>query len=208
MTEYAENYARYQLDRSWLRKFVRKAYLNSAASKLTGPTVDLGCGVGELLGRLPAGSVGLDVNTVSIEHCRERGLHAELYDGEADGWSLGLLDSAQGLESLVISHVLEHLDEPMAKLSQLLRACKRLGITRVLVIVPGRRGYASDATHRTFIHASMLSDPAVTSGTGFTLRSTRHFPIDFEMVGNVFTHLELQALFEQSAGPRHNPRQA
>jgi SAM-dependent methyltransferase len=199
MTEYGERYARYQLDRSWLRKFVRKAYLNSAASRLSGPTVDLGCGVGELLERLPVGSMGLDVNPVSVEHCRLRGLHAEVYDGEGDSWSLGVLDPAQGFASLVISHVLEHLDEPMPKLSQLLSACGRLGITRVLVIVPGRRGYSSDNTHRTFIDASMLSDPSITSGTRFTLRNIRHFPIDLRLVGNVFTHLELQAFFEQPA---------
>lgn len=197
MIEYGEGYTRYQLDRSWLRRFVRRIYLRSAATQLAGPTVDLGCGIGELLSRLPGGSIGLDVNPVSVEHCRRRGLDARLYDGEADDWSLRLLEGRRELRSLVVSHVLEHLDAPMRKLSRLLAACPGLGISRVLVIVPGKRGFSSDATHRTFIDAAMLSDPAVTRGTGFALHGVRHFPIDVSAVGKVFTHLELQAVFER-----------
>lgn len=200
MAEYGEDYARYQLDRSRLRKFVRTFYLKSAASQLTGPTVDLGCGVGELLSRLPDGSLGLDVNPVSVEHCLRQGLEARVYDGEADGWSLALLEGRRDLQSLVVSHVLEHLEAPMQKLSRLLAACARLGISRALVIVPGRSGFASDDTHRTFIDAAMLSDPAVTRGTGFALGRTRHFPLDAEAAGNFFTHLELQAVFDRPPG--------
>ncbi len=199
MGDYGEDYARYQLERSGFRKAVRKIYLQSAASQLKGPTVDLGCGVGELLSRLPDGSIGLDVNPVSVAHCRRRELEAHVYDGEADDWSLSPLDGRTDLQSLVISHVLEHLDEPMDKLSRLLGACSRIGIERVLVIVPGRRGFASDATHRTFINAAMLSTPVTTNRAGFSLTSTRHFPLNVAVVGKFFTHLELQAIFDSRA---------
>lgn len=197
MNEYGEDYARYQMDRSWLRKSVRRIYLQSAASQLVGRTVDLGCGVGELLSRLPAGSIGLDVNPVSVEHCRQQGLEAQVYDGEADDWSLSLLQARSGLQSLVVSHVLEHLDAPMHKLSRVMKACAGLGMSRVLVIVPGQRGFASDQTHRTFIDSAMLSDAAVVRGTGFSLRGTRHFPINLAWAGKAFTHLELQAVFDR-----------
>jgi trans-aconitate methyltransferase len=200
MSEYGEDYARYQLDRSWLRKFVRRIYLQSATAQLAGPTVDLGCGVGELLSRLPEGSIGLDINPISVEHCHHRGLDAQVYDGEADDWSLRILEGRRDLRSLVVSHVLEHLDAPMGKLSRLLAACAGLGISRVLVIVPSYRGFASDDTHRTFIDAAMLSDPSVTRGTGFTLCRARHFPIDAATAGKFFTHLELQAVFQYQPG--------
>ena len=49
----------YQLDRSPLRKLLRRPYLRAAAGFVEGAAVDLGCGVGELLSRLPAGSMGL-----------------------------------------------------------------------------------------------------------------------------------------------------
>lgn len=197
MNEYGEDYARYQMNRSWLRKFVRRIYLQSAASQVIGRTVDLGCGVGELLSRLPAGSIGLDVNPVSVEYCRQHGLDAQIYDGEEDDWSLSLLEGQSGLQTLVVSHVLEHLDEPMRKLCRVMTACAGLGMSRVLVIVPGRRGFASDKTHRTFIDAAMLSDAAVVRGTGFALRGTRHFPINVASAGRALTHIELQAVFDR-----------
>ena len=195
MTLYGDSYTQYQLDRSWLRKFVRRLYLGSALSKLQGPTVDFGCGVGELLRRLPKGSIGLEINPVSVAHCRQQGLDALVYDGESDDWSLGVLEPMSGFESLIASHVFEHLEQPMQKLSSLLRACRRLNISRVLVIVPGRHGYESDDTHRTFIDLEMLSDPYVTEGTGFELASSRYFPGNLRELGNLLTHHELQATF-------------
>lgn len=207
MTLYDESYTQYQLRRSWLRKVVRKFYLSSAMNKLKGPTVDFGCGIGELLQRLPAGSVGLEINPVSVAHCRKRGLDALAYDGEADGWSLGALDSRNGLESLVISHVLEHFEQPMPVLSNLLRACRRLGISRVLVIVPGSRGYKTDGTHRTFIDLEMLSDKRVVQDTGFTLASSGYFPGNLRSLGEIFPHHELQVTFTRE--PRaSSPRNA
>ena len=211
MTLYGEGYTHYQLDRGRLRQFVRRLYLDSAIRKLEGATVDFGCGVGALLRRLPTGSVGLEINPVSVAHCRAQGLDALAYDGDLDAWSLQLLDSSRGLRSLVISHVLEHLDEPMAKLRQLLLACSRLGIERVLVIVPGARGYASDATHRTFVDFAMLSDPSIVSGTGFVLASKQYFPGNLRALGRWFPHHELQVLFRahnDGANPAASARRA
>lgn len=199
MTLYGESYTHYQLDRSRARKFVRQLYLDSAVRQLRGPTVDFGCGVGELLRRLPAGSIGLEINPVSVEHCRQQGLDARVYDGDADHWALGVLDSAPGLQSLVVSHVLEHLERPMDKLNRLLHACNGLGIERALVIVPGRRGYESDDTHRTFVDLRMLSDPQVTAATGFSVLASRYFPGNLRVLGQRFPHHELQVSYGRDA---------
>lgn len=198
MTLYGEGYTRYQLNRGSARKLVRRIYLDAAVRNLRGPTVDFGCGVGELLSRLPAGSLGLEINPVSVEHCRNRGLDAIVYDGDADNWSLGMLDAERGLQSLVASHVLEHLERPMDKLASLLRACNRLGIKRVLVIVPGERGYESDDTHRTFIDLEMLANPEMVKGTGFALSSSRYFPGNVRALGDFFPHHELQVVYDAS----------
>lgn len=199
MSLYGEGYTRYQLERGVARKVVRRLYLDTAVRKLRGPTVDFGCGVGELLRRLPAGSLGLEINPVSVEHCRSEGLDALVYDGNADDWSLTILDRQRGFQSLVASHVLEHLERPMDKLSSLLRACNRLGMQRALVIVPGRRGYESDNTHRTFIDEKMLADPQVVDGTGFALSSKVYFPGNARVIGEMFPHHELQVLYEAVA---------
>jgi trans-aconitate methyltransferase len=198
MTLYGEDYAKYQLERGGVRKLVRRAYLDAARRRLHGPTVDFGCGVGELLRRLPQGSVGLEINPVSVAHCQGVGLDARLYDADADDWSLRVLEPSAKLESLVVSHVLEHLDGPMEKLRKLLFASRRLGIRRLLVIVPGRRGYASDATHRTFVDLAMLSDPSVVEGTGFSLADGRYFPGNARWIGDFFPHHELQVAFERA----------
>lgn len=208
MTTYGETYTRYQLERGWLRRYIRRLYLESAARKLHGPTVDFGCGVGALLSRLPAGSLGLEINPAAVAHCIGRGLDAFEYDGEHDDWSLSILPHGRRFQSLIASHVLEHLIAPMEKLAKLLLACERIGITNVVVIVPGRRGYATDDTHRTFVDLAMLSAPDVVAGTAFVLDSHGYFPGNIRKLGDWFPHHELQVTFRSrnaypgSAGAR------
>lgn len=204
MSQYSERYTRYQLDRSRLRKAVRGLYLAAAVRQLRGPTLDFGCGVGSLLQRLPAGSLGLEINAASVAHCQARGLDARVYDGDTDDWSLGAITPEAGLTSLVASHVLEHLEQPMDKLAKLLKACARLGITRALVIVPGASGYAIDSTHRTFVDQTMLSDPAIVDGSGFRMTSSRYFPGNFRWLGRWLPHHELQVLY-QAKGVTQRP---
>ena len=82
--EFDQRYTDYQSERSALRKQVRRIYLRSAASQLHGPVLDFGCGVGELLEKLPAGSLGLEYNLATVAHCRGKGLEVEAYDGFAE----------------------------------------------------------------------------------------------------------------------------
>ena len=149
-------YTEYQLRRSWLRRQVRRAYLASAARRLRGPTLDFGCGVGELLARLPSGSLGVEYNPATVSFCRAQGLDVVAYDGFADDWALSTLPAQRRFTSMVISHVLEHLEQPADVLARLLTAAARLGVERVLVIVPGAAGYRIDATHVTFVDLPML----------------------------------------------------
>lgn len=187
-SEFDDRYTRYQSDRSALRKFVRKLYLKRAASQLRGRTLDFGCGVGELLAWLPPGSRGVEYNRATVDHCRARGLDVQFYDGGTDDWSLSMLDAADGFESMVVSHVLEHLDAPQDVLRKLLAAAVRLGIRDVLVIVPGRAGFRIDPTHRVMVDEAMLR--AAVSSPWQVARVFR-FPFDVERVGDVFVYNEL-----------------
>ncbi|WP_416203264.1 class I SAM-dependent methyltransferase [Xanthomonas euvesicatoria] len=195
MTEFGAAYTEYQVNRSRLRKLVRRIYLHSAQTLLRGPTLDFGCGVGELLERLPGGSRGLEYNQATVRYCRERGLAVDHYDGESDDWSLGVLADGARFESMVISHVLEHLEQPEEVLRKLAAAARRLGVRRILVVVPGRAGFRTDATHRTFVDAELLSRPGLLGGAGFGLCRRRYFPGNVRALGNWLTHHELQALF-------------
>lgn len=195
MTDFDASYTEYQTHRSWLRKWVRKLYLRSAATQLKGPTLDFGCGVGELLERLPSESRGVEYNPATVEFCRRRGLPVDAYDGFSDGWQLSAVAPDVRFESMVISHVLEHLEQPAEVLHRLLLAAGARGIRCVLVIVPGRAGYRIDSTHRTFVDAELLALPEIVAETGFHLERSQYFPGDFRQIGNWFPHHELQVLY-------------
>lgn len=196
-SEFDSRYTQYQTERSALRKAIRVLYLRSAAGKLHGPTLDFGCGVGELLERLPAGSKGAEYNQASVEHCRRKGLPVEWYDGYADDWRLGTLPIEWSFESMVISHVLEHLDAPMAVLRALLESARGRGVSRVLVVVPGKAGFRIDATHRTFVDLAMFKDADLGS-LGWRMADSRYFPGNWRGIGDHFAHHELQVVLEKT----------
>ena len=199
---YGADYFRYQLERGKLRRFVRRAYLRSACSKVRGPTLDFGCGAGDLLSRLPAGSVGLEYNHAAVEYCRSLGLDVYAYDGFSDEWSLGTLGDTVRFESMVVSHVLEHLPNPMTVLRRLLMSAAKFGVRRVLVIVPGRAGFDSDRTHLTFVDLDMLVATQMLDGTGFEVRASSYFPGNYRLLGDWLSHHELQVEYRlQSGGP-------
>jgi SAM-dependent methyltransferase len=194
--EYGQDYTDLQAGRSRRSKVARRPWLRAAARFVEGPAIDLGCGVGELLERLPAGSVGLEINKASVEHCRRKGLDVSYYDGWADDWQLSVVQGEDlRFDTLIMSHVLEHLDDPVDVLHHLLAAGGPLGLRQVLIIVPGRAGFRSQETHRTFVDRAMLSDPAVARDTGFALASTSYFPGDLRAIGDVFTYHELRASY-------------
>lgn len=191
-------YTEYQRNRSALRKWVRGAYLRSAQAQLHGRTLDFGCGVGELLSRLPAGSRGLEYNPATVDYCRSLGLAVDAYDGFADDWSLSLFGTHQQFDSMLISHVLEHLQQPADILHKLLNAARRLGVQDLLVIVPGQAGYRIDDTHQTFVDRAMLVAPQVREGTGFELATARYFPGNVRAWGDWFPHHELQVRYTRT----------
>lgn len=87
------------------------------------PVLDLGCGVGHYLRRLPPGSIGLDASRPNVARCRAAGLKAFLADLNQ---RLPVADEA--FRAVLASHVLEHVESPLA----LLRECRR-------VLIPGGR---------------------------------------------------------------------
>ena len=197
--EFDSTYTQYQSQRSALRRWVRQAYLRRAASFVDGPTLDFGCGVGELLRILPHGSSGLEYNRSTVDYCRERVLPVEHYDGFADGWQLSALPADRYFKSMVISHVLEHLREPMDVLHRLGSASLRHGVERILVIVPGKAGFRIDPTHLTFVDLAMLVESSPLDAAGFRCARAEYYPGDLRMIGDVFPYHELQVLFTRNS---------
>lgn len=193
-------YADEQLRRSQhpLRRFIKGFYLRSVLTHVRGPTIDYGCGAGQLLMRLPRGSVGLEVNPHLIGALQARGLDVRPWAISDEAWDLQGLDGG-GYRTLVISHVLEHLPDPTAALTRLLNGCMRIGVERLIAIVPGVRGYERDPTHLTFIDAAYVESHGWERLAGFRLASRRFFPFPWEGGGRFYVYNEMQLVFDMAA---------
>lgn len=88
------------------------------------------------------------VNPCLIRSLSAAGLNVMAYNLEADDFALtGIAPGAY--RTLVIAHVLEHFNNAANAVRKLLRAAKGLGVEKIVIVVPGSKGFASDATHKT-----------------------------------------------------------
>ena len=200
VADYGVSYAAEQLRRRHhpMRQLVKAFYLNNVLRDVRGPTIDLGCGAGQLLARLPPGSVGLEVNGHLVDTLRSAGLPITLYDPDEDHFSLRSVPSG-AYETLVMSHVLEHLPNAHQVLRMLFDASTRLGVGRVIVVLPGARGFRSDFTHRTFIDCAYVERYQLNRHGGFTLSEARCFPLNLECLGDYFVFQELKLVWDQQS---------
>ena len=197
--EFGRNYAAEQLRRSRhpLRRLIKRLYLNNVLSDVSGPTIDFGCGAGQLLARLPAGSIGLEINPHLVEELRRTGLNARTYDPGVDQFALRDF-SRDCYETLVISHVIEHLPDSAQTLRALWRACGRIGIRRIIVVVPGWKGFLLDKTHKNFVDQRYLEKHGLLSFEGYAVTKARYFPINVEGLGKVFAYHEFKIVYERA----------
>lgn len=196
--DYDAVYADRQLGRSRnpLRRLVKGFYLRDLMREVRGPAIDFGCGAGQILARLPAGSLGLEVNPTLVKALQASGLNAQLYDPEHDQLRFDGLDCGR-FETFVMSHVLEHFDHAADALHKILQACARLGIARVIIVVPGEKGYLFDKTHRSFVNVEYLKQHHLLDSDGYRVSTMRYFPINREAVGQYFTFHELKVIYDK-----------
>ena len=191
---YADDYAEYLTKpRSLLLTLARNYFLRAAAKLTVGKTIDFGCGAGELLELLEPGSVGFEINLHCVRFCVDKGLKVYLTEAEKEGCRLDKLTAEDGFETMITSHVLEHLDEPFEFIGSLLETCERLGISRFVMLVPDQKGFKSDPTHKTFISEDILP---VQIGN-FKMTKARHFPFSSRFFQEHFTNNELQVIYEK-----------
>lgn len=193
---YDREYADIQIRRSRnpLRRLVRSVYLRDIARFVKGPAIDVGCGAGDLLARLPAGSLGLEINPAAVEFCLARGLEAEIYDPDKDGYRFERVRPGQ-FDSMIFTHVLEHMDNPAEILDAVFHACWRLEIKRMILTVPCRRGYCFDPTHRTFVDKAFLADHGLLVHRYYKPLIMKYFPFDVKWIGNYYTFHEFRVVF-------------
>jgi SAM-dependent methyltransferase len=194
---YDQAYTDRQHKKSFLRKTLRSwIWLSQTLSYVVGPTIDFGCGTGELLAKLPKGSIGLDINKATVAYCQSIGLDVRLYDPIADNYTFNTLERAK-YKTCVMSHVLEHLEHPSEVLKRILSSCDTLGIQRIVLIVPGSKGFRSDPTHMTYVDDMYLRERSLYTVPPYRATEKRYFPFPFAWVGNHVKDNELQVVYDR-----------
>jgi len=194
--EFGREYAREQIarQRSRFRRLIKSFYVSRVVRRVSGPTIDLGCGAGQILEHLPAGSVGIEVNRFLIEALQRRGLRVFPAAPSESGFNLKDIPP-HVFKSLVLSHVLEHFSNADEILRNLLGECARLGISTVVVVVPEESGFRSDPTHKTFVDVEYLRTRGLDDCEGFRLAHHSYFPGNVRFIGRFFVYHELMIVY-------------
>jgi SAM-dependent methyltransferase len=166
MTHHDDYYA-YLSSRSWLGHLYRRHWLYPRLTRrLHGLALDVGCGIGDMLVFRP-NSVGVDINDRTVAHCRELGLQAHVMPPDRLPFAATIFDS------VLLDNVLEHIADPVPLLSEVKRVLRPGG--RLLIGVPGIRGWESDSDHKVFYDETSLV--ACAADFGFTMVEIFHMPI-------------------------------
>ena len=161
---------------------VQRPYRWNMRRLTLGRTLEVGCGIGRVLSFLDDG-VGVDHNTQSIAVAREHGYTA----WTTDEWPSCPDAVLASFDSLVLAHVIEHVDESTgdAIITDYLPYLKPSA--RLVLICPQERGYASDATHVRFLDLADLDATARRAGFIPTRSSSFPFP---RSAGRAFVYNE------------------
>jgi SAM-dependent methyltransferase len=137
------------------KKYVAARLLYWNAQRLGVRILEVGCGTGSgVLGAYPRRVIGLDINPHSVDYCRAAGFDAHLI---GDDGAFPVSDGAYDV--CILDNVMEHIEDPKTTLDE----CHRITSARggLVIAVPGKRGYDSDADHKRFyshIHLRQLDE--------------------------------------------------
>lgn len=173
------------IQRVWWKKLlpVQAPYQWNLRRQKLGRTLEIGCGIGRNLKTLGKSSVGIDHNPLAVELARAQGFTALT----VEEWQASSLRRPGAFDSILLAHVIEHLDEAAAEalLADYLPYLKPGG--RLMMICPQEKGYASDATHVRFADGAVLTQLSKAAG----LRPARWFSFPFpRWAGKLFIYNE------------------
>ncbi|NJM32227.1 MAG: class I SAM-dependent methyltransferase [Limnobacter sp.] len=183
-----KQYYTYLKGRSQLGLCYRRYWLYPRLNRhIHGKALDVGCGIGDFL-RYRPGTVGVDINSDTVQWCQQQGLDARLMPID----HLPFNDAH--FDSVMLDNVLEHLAQPEPLLQQIHRVLRPSGT--LLVGVPGQRGYASDPDHKIFYDAALLV--STTQHAGFHLTQLFYTPVQSEWLNEHMRQYCLYGVFQKT----------
>jgi Methionine biosynthesis protein MetW len=198
--EFDSAYAQSQIERSRhpIRRIIKSFYVKQVLRWVQGPAIDVGCGAGQILERLPKGSMGIELNPHLVAHLQSKGLKVERASLSDDRLDLSPVPR-DTYKTLVLSHVLEHFSDAHQVLRLLLKDCWEKGIETVIMVLPCEVGYESDPTHKTFVTMAYLEQNNLLTYSGFSVVHHSYFPLNIKSVGQYFIYNELQVVYRRTA---------
>jgi SAM-dependent methyltransferase len=197
MIDYDKKYALEQIRRSNhpLRRLLKYFFLNNILKDIDGPSIDIGCGACQLLNRLPERSIGFEVNAYLVDEMKKKGMNISKAKPGIDETFIESIKSGK-FSFLVMSHVLEHFDDADQALKTVLKISYKKNIQKIIIVVPGLKGYGSDETHKTFINRAYLEKNNLIICEGYKVDYMRYFPINCENAGKYFIYNELKIVYK------------
>ena len=153
---------------------------------LAGSVLDIGCGIGDFVRHRPH-TIGVDVNPKAVAFCQSRGLPVRLMQPDRLPFTEGEFDGA------VLDNVLEHLEHPEPLLAEIRRVLTVRG--GLVVGVPGRRGFDSDADHKRHYPEDALIDTI--RSAGFQPARIFHQPLRSRLLDRHFRYYAIYGVFRR-----------
>jgi len=186
MPDNHDPYFSYLRQRSKLGLWYRTCYLYPRLGRYLkeGRVLDVGCGIGDFL-RSRRQTIGVDVNADAVAWCRAQGLEAVLMESDRLPFPDADFDGA------TLDNVLEHIAEPKPILSEIHRVLRKGG--RLIVGVPGQKGYASDPDHKIFYDQTLLV--GTVTAEDFALIRVLHMPLRSRFLNKRLRQYALYGIF-------------
>jgi SAM-dependent methyltransferase len=134
----------------------------------------------------------VDVNPYNIAHCLKEGLDASLVVDGKFPFEKSYFDT------VILDNVIEHIDHPGAVLQESTRVLSESG--RLIIGVPGLKGYHSDTDHVIFHDKNSLS--IILRSVGFCLRNSFSTPFIFQsqLLSTRFSRYSSYFVFSRAIG--------